>query len=866
MPIGSRRGLASTENTLTDAGLRRRATLEPGDRVGRYRVLHTLGSGGMGTVYAAADPDLDRDVAIKLLHDARGRRNRAEVLLREAQAMARFSHPNVVTVHDVGTHEGRLFVAMDWVRGPTLRSWMKGRPWEAVLRAFLQAGRGLAAVHAAGLVHRDFKPANVMLHPGGRVVVMDFGLARVADVSDGVPSGPSFAERTDDDDVLSKLGSVQGTPAYMAPEQHLAFDVDARADQFSYCVSVFEGLYGKRPFSARTITELIMRIAGSEIVDVPRARVPKRIHRALVRGLAELPQNRWPSMEALLGRLEPTAQGTWMLWGAGAAALATLGFAAVPTADPCETRGDAVRDQWSRTRRAALRETILSSPKPYADETAAHLEEAVGDYVGALADAHDQACHTEIDPTLLDRRTACLRQRAGALRATLDVLTSPAGSDPSRAMQVVGNLPPVDACLDPEALARETALPADAAQRDQIERTRDAVTEAFTLEATGELEAAKTQAKAALVLARDCQYSPVEAEALAAWGSALDAAGEYTDAVDAFEAAFHMARASHHDRVALQAAVELVYVLGYRLQQPEAADGWRRNARALLPHVDARVAQDLEARLINNEATLAYSAGDYEAAAAGFEKTAALREALYGPEDDNVAAAHSNLGTVLTRLRRFDEALEHHDRARRSWEALLGPAHPMVAISVHNRAFVYETMQRYDEAAAEYEKAIELRKQSQGATHPSVALSLNNLGSVRLAQERPLDALELHQQALALWHGAYGPEHRRVAEALDGITLAMLQQGRLEEAHRFADRTLSTLEAVVGTEHPDYGLALSSLALVQKDEGDVEGARANLLRARTLLVEAWGPQDEEVVKVGEMLSKLDRAPEAPIAP
>ncbi len=853
MPSGNRGDPGSTEHTLTDSGRRRQVTFRAGDRVGRYGILHTLGSGGMGTVYAATDPDLDRNVAIKVLHDRPGRTVRAEALLHEAQAMARFSHPNVVTVHDVGTHEGRVFVAMDWVRGPTLRSWMKGRRWDAVLEAFFQAGQGLAAVHAAGLVHRDFKPANVMLHPGGRVVVMDFGLARSADDSGQVSGTPLPGAPDTDDDGGSRAGSVQGTPAYMAPEQHLAFDVDARADQFSYCVSVFEGLFGKRPFRARTVTELVMRISAGELADVPRNGVPPRILRALVRGLAELPKDRWPSMETLLDRLRPVGRGTWMVWAAGAAALATVAFAAVPPADPCETGADAVRELWSKERRDTLLAALQSSPQPFAHETAGRVDETIANYVEQLANAHDQACQTAIDPALLDRRTACLRQRSGALRAAVDALTTSADDGLQRAVQVLSHLPELDTCLDPEALARASALPADETRRQEIEQARDAISESTAMNEAGDLDGAHARAKAALVLAHQTGFSPVEVEALNAWSSAQEGQGDYAAAAETSEAAFHLAHSSHHDVEALRAAVQLVYVVGYRLQQHEVAQGWLRHAEALLARVEDR---GLEARLINNEATLAYSAGDYDAAARGFERTAQLRESQQGAEHPDVAAAHSNLGLALTRLERLEEALEHHARARASWEASLGHSHPMVAISVHNRALVFEQMERLDEAAAEYERAIELRIRSQGAEHPSVALSLNNLGHVRRKQGEALDSLELHHKALALWHAAYGPEHRRVAEALSGISEALHTQRRLEEAHHFADRCLSTLEAAVGTEHPDYALAQYALALIQIDEGQRSGARRNLQQAQRKLVEVWGPSSKDVRRVEQSLETL----------
>ncbi len=854
----SRTGPERTEHTLTDLGLRRRVTFEPADRVGRYRILRPLGSGGMGTVYAACDPDLGRNIAIKVLHDRRGhdRKERAAVLLREAQTMAQFSHPNVVTVHDVGVHDGRVFVAMDWVQGPTLRSWMKGRPWEVVLRAFLQAGRGLAAVHAAGLVHRDFKPANVMLHPGGRVVVMDFGLARApssrprSEGSDPMPA----AERTFDD-AVSQVGSVQGTPAYMAPEQHLAFDVDERADQFSYCVSAFEGLYGTRPFRARTVTELVMRITEGDIVATQRGKVPARIHRALVRGLAEVSSDRWPSMEALLDRLRPRGGGTWTLWSAGAAVAATAAALAIPPKDPCATGPNTVRATWTDDRRAALAGGLNDAP-----EAATRVTQTLDAYVETLAVAHDDACRTALDAPLLDRRTACLQHRAGALRATVDTLTSPAAETigASRALQVVGQLPSVSRCLDPDVLANEADLPANDARRAQVRHAHDAVSEAMALKVAGDLEAAQPRAKAALVLARDTGYAPVEALALVTYGSTQEARGEYSEAAATFESAFYLARANHRDTTALRAATELVYAVGYRLQQREPAQTWVRHAESLLARQvpDDPDIRGLNARLVNNVATLDYSAGDYAAAAKGFEHTAKLRASLQGESAPDVAAAHSNLGLALTRLDRLDEALEHHARARASWEASLGPQHPMVAISVHNRALVLEQMERLDEAAAEYEKAIELRILSQGAEHPGVALSMNNLGHVRADQGRLLDALRLHQEALRLWHEAYGPDHRRVAEALSGIAEALHRMDRLEEAHSFADRSLATLETVMGPDHPDVGLALFVLGLIEADEGDTRGARSSLQRARDVLVAAWGAESDEVVRIDTRLAVL----------
>jgi len=282
--------------------------LERGAALGRYLILERLGAGGMGVVFLAYDPELDRKLALKLLHPgpaAHAGRARAR-LLREAQAMARLTHPNVVAVHDVGTFGGQVFVAMDFVPGQTLGAWLATRrpDWRAALKLFAQAGAGLAAAHAAGIVHRDFKPDNVLVGDDGRVCVTDFGLARTGtgtEASGVMPAsprddaGPSVA--------LTQAGAVMGTPAYMAPEQYHGESADARADQFSFCVALWEAIYGRRPFAGETLLELAQAVTMGEVQAPGRAAAPTWLRRTLERGLAVDPAARWPSMSALLAEL-----------------------------------------------------------------------------------------------------------------------------------------------------------------------------------------------------------------------------------------------------------------------------------------------------------------------------------------------------------------------------------------------------------------------------------------------------------------------------------------------------------------------------------------------------------------------------------
>ncbi|MCA9619444.1 MAG: serine/threonine protein kinase [Myxococcales bacterium] len=280
---------------------RRASFLAPGAEVARYTVLRVVGEGGMGVVYAARDPELDRTVAIKLMHprqEVTDRENRR--LLREARALAKVTHPNVVAVYDVGTHDARVFVVMELVEGRTLREWLlEPHDRSTVLDAFVAAGRGLQAAHQAGLVHRDFKPDNVVLGHDGRARVLDFGLAVDAGTwacGSGTGDGPLDQTR------LTSTGVALGTPAYMAPEQHHGGDVDPRADQFSFCLALFEALVGQRPYQGATVDELLHEKL-SESAGRQRRRLPRRCRAAVLRGLRADRSERWPTMDCLLQEL-----------------------------------------------------------------------------------------------------------------------------------------------------------------------------------------------------------------------------------------------------------------------------------------------------------------------------------------------------------------------------------------------------------------------------------------------------------------------------------------------------------------------------------------------------------------------------------
>ena len=358
-------GRVAGDTTVHFAGGADAPTVAAGTRIGRYIVRGTIGSGGMGVVLLAQDEELARNVAIKLLRQrdfgtAEDAVARAR-LLREAQAMALLSHPNVITVHDVGTFGDRVFVAMEYVEGVTLREWLDAakRPQRSILRCFVAAGRGLAAAHAAGLVHRDFKPDNVILgaspgqadgdpHAFGRVLVLDFGLARVPDSHPSQPDTDGGAEATGSHPAFQSLtmsGWVVGTPLYMAPEQHLGHAVPA-SDQFAFCVALYDALVGERPFAGDSIEDLAKEKRGGRMRRFPATSlVPRAVRDVLRRGLSADPHDRFARMDDLVDALEaaPRRATRRIALGLGLVGGAVLVAAGPPwltraDASPCAAR------------------------------------------------------------------------------------------------------------------------------------------------------------------------------------------------------------------------------------------------------------------------------------------------------------------------------------------------------------------------------------------------------------------------------------------------------------------------------------------------------------------------------------------------
>ncbi|MEX1366078.1 MAG: serine/threonine-protein kinase, partial [Nannocystaceae bacterium] len=492
-------------------------------KIGRYTVRSRVGSGAAGVVYAAHDPQLDREVALKVLRADLGMPSSraAQWLAREAKILARLSHPNVVPVYDVGEDEGRVFIALELVRGRSLRPWMaEPHAWPEVVEVFAQAARGLAAAHAAGLVHRDFKPENVLLGDDGRVRVSDFGIARrlvptvdeVTEPESGGDPGPSAS---------ASMASQRyaGTPGYMAPEQFLGDPVDARTDQFGLCVALHEALYGERPFAGGTRAGLAANVIAGRRRPGPRtAGVPTWLDRVVARGLEVEPDRRYPSMDALLDDLERrrAVRKRWLVGATfvgGLIAAAMLGPGREQPVDPCAGGEAKIAAVWSPSRQARVEAAFLATELPYASDSARRVEETVDEYGRAWVTAHGSACEGASDEAVM-QRMYCLQSRLLELQSLAELfehadarvvehaVASTAALVTPRECMFVGSPNRSERGADEEAIASEAGP-----LRLEIARAK-------ALGDTGQPQQARSLARTAVQRARDLGDRTLEAEAL----------------------------------------------------------------------------------------------------------------------------------------------------------------------------------------------------------------------------------------------------------------------------------------------------------------------------------------------------------------
>ena len=825
---GSVSGVGSADEPVVEESM-------VGERIGRFIVLGTLGRGGMGTVYEAFDRTLDRRVAVKVLHHDVAPHHQKR-LVREAQALAQLSHPNVVQVYEVGELDGQSFVAMELVQGQTLRQWLRQEPrpgWRTCVEVYLHAGDGLAAAHEQELVHCDFKPSNAIVDAKGRVRVLDFGLARAAhdegrdESSSGTNSRTLANElrrsRRSSRSPMTETGAVMGTPAYMPPEQMQGHEVDARSDQFSFCVALYEAVYGERPFEGRSLAELKVAKQEEQILPAPRnTKVPAALREMLLRGLAADPQRRWPSMQALLERLRPlvTPRRRRVLIAASGAVAAGLALVGAGLAYQAEMgqRCSGARAQldgiWDDARRQEIEGSILGTKLSYAPDTWVRVATRLDDYAEAWTEKHTEVCEAtsvrhEQSAEVMDLRMGCLREHRVALREAINVL---AEGDPTRVAQavvLVGSLPALTRCDDVEALQAELPLPDDPAVAEQVETVRDGLAQVRALRSAGAYDEALAEAESMVERADGLGHEPLQAEALLERGVARQEQAQYEQAEDDLERAYLLAAELEHASVEVAAVRELAFVVGHDQAKHEVGLQWGKTAlaRSRGPRAEPRD----EATVLSVIGVTLSRQGKLDEALAHQHRALTIFEEALGPRHSDIADLLHNMGTLLWRQGKHEEALTHLRQAKAIREETLGPSHPNIAHSLTAIGAVLIQQGERDEALTYLQQALSIREQALGPEHPDVATSLNNIGAVLKARGKRDEALTHFQRALAIQEEALGARHPRVAYPLNNIGEVLREQGKFDEALTYLQRALAISEEALGPEHPDVASSVTNL-------------------------------------------------------
>ncbi|MBZ5711641.1 protein kinase domain-containing protein [Nannocystis pusilla] len=802
-------------------------------RIGRYHVLERLGADGMGVVFAAYDPELDRKVAVKLLRPDRNSGDSQVRLLREAQALARLSHPNVVQVHDAGALDERVFLAMEFIRGVDLRAWLgTARRGEAeVMRVFLAAGRGLAAAHAQGVVHRDFKPENVLVGDDGRVCVADFGLARV-EVGSASMGGRGTALAL----LLTDSGALLGTPAYMAPEQHLGRPSDARSDQFSFCVALWEALFGQRPFAGDTASETAAAVVAGELRSPPAdRRLSRHVLEALRRGLQVDPGARFPTVDALLAALarDPArSRRRWLLVPVFAGMMfGTAYFARDDAAEACSGAARELAGVWDADRRAAVTAALAGAADP---ELPARVLAGLDGRAAAWVTARREACldhHAgRRSPTLYDAHARCLDRRRQELNRAVDLLvTDHASVDAAR---LVARLPAVGACTDAGIAEAEAARPDDPLLARAAAALADELSAARTHHHGGDEVAAERMTATVVAKARRLELRPLLAEALLLRGHVLAAVDQLDDAREAMREAVVHALATRRDALAAEALAVQLFLDG-QLDARAKALAAAPMARALAERLVAPAAA--LARLDNNLGTLAFHAGELDEARAYFERATAELARVEDPDRIELANYQANLA-LSTR----DPAAKHDGftRAIAVLSGALGMDH-LETLHLRLRHGLHEA--DLTQGAAILAAVCPRLRALYPEVHSSCASCFQRLGLTEAELGRDEAALAAFR-AVPGCLGAPGnhmqAEHFAVLGARSGAAIAWIE-ARPAEALALADDALARAEPHqamwwVALEVAELQV-LRGRALVAL--GRTTDARVTLERAATLIAE-----------------------------
>lgn len=749
--------------------------------VGRFEIREALGAGASGTVFAAWDPELQRHVAIKLLStrvaSAVGSR---EKLAEEARALAKVSSRHVVAVYEIGEHDGGLFIVMELVPGTNLRRWQLRdvHPQRDVIEKYVQAAEGLAAIHSAGLVHRDFKPANVLVRTTGDVLVADFGMARL------LPT-PAPTEATRRGSPGSDTGSASGhggTPPYMAPEQLALGCVDHLSDQFSFCVAFWEGLTGDRPYDADALRRLTTAVDSVPALASP-PQMPRWLSQVLARGLAAAPSDRWPSMDALVRVLRETplrrqrTRRNLILLPVALIASAPYFFGA--GRPDCDDGLATIEASWNSAVVEDLRRTAEAGPAfaaPAMDDAIARVQRHVDEWTRTRVEACRATWERRQSDEQLDLAVACLDRGLQNLETAVAILATGAPESLARAPSLVDELQPPSSCLDTAILRGPQSLAESAAENSSIDR-------AVLLTAAGRFDEAVATASETRNASQVSGDLYTYSRAALAEGIALAAAGRASDAKVSLLAAVQPAIANDYPQLVAEAFLHLTRLAARETLDLDDARTWEALAQASSERGPLSVVS--RADLLDARGFVAMLAAD-----------PATAERLHGEALDLL-------------MRELPDDTVRQSRSRR----FLGAA--VSAGGDHERA-----RQTFEQVLADISSVL-------GRDHPDIAAVEFDLGLEASATQRAEDALRHFKTALALQRAAFGSHSIRLAPALTVLAQTHLALGDSVSAEAEAAEAWALQRTLLPYGHPDRGGALAMLASIRANAGDFELAIAD---------------------------------------
>jgi eukaryotic-like serine/threonine-protein kinase len=893
----TRTPLLDSDRTTPGRGQARRE-VPPPSQVGRYLLLKRLGEGGMGVVYSAYDPDLERKVALKLLRpDIRADSEEARArLLREAQAMARVSHPNVIPIFDVGMWGDQVFLAMELVDGGTLSSWMQEveRPWREVLERFLAAGQGLQAAHEAGLVHRDFKPSNVLMSSNGRVYVTDFGLARQVREPRKEEPLPEAARQLSMDrrmleTTITEVGMVMGTPAYMSPEQFQDAELDARSDQFSFCAALYWGLYRQRAFDPDKMSAHVAALPAPKqkespestqpltppgsskkllsgkteglILEPPRdVKVPAWVRQAVMRGLALEPGARFPSMTELLEALsQEQRRARRRFWAgaafAGAAGLAVIAGGVYQQSQVCAGAGARMEEVWSPAARQKLEAAFTATERPFAAETASRVVQVLEGYAAEWKRQSTAVCEASRSrgtqpEELLARRVVCLERRRKNMRATVDLLSGADGALVEKALDAAHALPQLQECEDVESLAEKQGLPTDPARRAELERLEERLAEVRARVDAGRYPAALEEARQLEAPVLATGYLPLMSELRFHLGWIQEQRGESPEAARLLSQAIYDAESAREDRLKVSILNKLLFVEDGQKHFAQAA-GWGQLAEATIRRLGGDPLLEADVRV--NQANLAMSQNAFAEARTLLEQARALQARALAPGHPKRARTTFLLGRVLNELGENAQAVAMLEEALKQTEASVGALHPDMARRHGTLSWALRQQKEYARALEHARAAADIAKATLGPQSFPFAVAQDEVGMCLLGLGRHEEALKLYQETLATRQQTLPADSELLQYSYDGVGQALLGLGRVPEGIEALRKALSITSA------PDSYLAQTGFTLAQAlwRSGQSAQARSEAARARERFSQAG--QTARVAEVDSWLQSVAAA-------